>query len=71
MEQQQQQQVQEQQQQQQSQLASDTGRGSIPQEHIAIAAYYNAERRGFVGGCDLDDWLEAERYLIHRRQQAP
>ena len=27
---------------------------------IAEAAYYLAERRGFKGGCDLHDWLEAE-----------
>jgi hypothetical protein len=28
---------------------------------IAIEAYYNAERRGFREGGELDDWLEAER----------
>ncbi|MEQ1854925.1 MAG: DUF2934 domain-containing protein [Longimicrobiales bacterium] len=27
---------------------------------IAVAAYYRAERRGFVPGCDIGDWLEAE-----------
>lgn len=30
-------------------------------EHIATAAYYNAERRGFTPGGELDDWLLAER----------
>lgn len=27
---------------------------------IAVAAYYRAERRGFDGGCAMDDWLAAE-----------
>ena len=27
---------------------------------IAVAAYYNAERRGFQGGEQLSDWLQAE-----------
>ena len=30
------------------------------QRLIAVAAYYRAERRGFVPGCEMDDWLEAE-----------
>lgn len=28
---------------------------------IAEAAYYHAQQRGFAAGCDLDDWLQAER----------
>jgi hypothetical protein len=32
-------------------------------EHIATAAYYNAARRGFAPGGELDDWLHAERSL--------
>jgi hypothetical protein len=31
--------------------------------HIAEAAYYKAERRGFDGDRALDDWIEAEREL--------
>jgi hypothetical protein len=27
---------------------------------IARAAYYRAEKRGFSGGSELEDWLEAE-----------
>jgi len=27
---------------------------------IAEAAYYRAERRGFVGGSSVDDWIAAE-----------
>lgn len=27
---------------------------------IATAAYYRAEKRGFDGGCAMDDWLIAE-----------
>ena len=27
---------------------------------IEVAAYYIAERRGFICGCDLENWLAAE-----------
>lgn len=30
------------------------------QRMIAEAAYYRAERRGFTGGSDVEDWLAAE-----------
>jgi hypothetical protein len=30
------------------------------QDHIATAAYYKAEARGFASGLETDDWLEAE-----------
>ncbi len=30
---------------------------------IATAAYSRAERRGFVPGQELEDWLEAEREI--------
>jgi DUF2934 family protein len=30
---------------------------------IAEAAYFRAERRGFQGGCPIQDWLEAEREI--------
>lgn len=33
---------------------------------IAIAAYYRAERHGFVPGCEVDDWLEAETEIDDR-----
>jgi hypothetical protein len=36
---------------------------SIRREHIAVAAYYRAERRGFEPPGELDDWLEAERQI--------
>lgn len=41
----------------------------IRQEHIATAAYYKAEARGFVHGMALQDWLEseAEYETAHRR----
>jgi len=32
---------------------------------IEVAAYLIAERRGFVPGHELDDWLEAEREIQH------
>ena len=30
---------------------------------IAEAAYFRSEHRGFSGGNELDDWLEAEREI--------
>ncbi|HEV7391576.1 MAG TPA: DUF2934 domain-containing protein [Burkholderiales bacterium] len=33
------------------------------QRRVAEAAYYRAERRGFVAGFEEEDWLEAEREL--------
>jgi Protein of unknown function (DUF2934) len=30
---------------------------------IAAAAYLRAERRGFAGGAELEDWLEAEKQV--------
>jgi hypothetical protein len=31
------------------------------QQSIAVAAYFRAEKHGFSGNSELDDWLEAER----------
>lgn len=31
---------------------------------ISRLAYFKAEKRGFVPGYELDDWLEAEREYI-------
>ena len=31
--------------------------------HVAEAAYYLAEHRGFEPGHELEDWLEAERQI--------
>lgn len=28
--------------------------------YVEVAAYYIAERRGFCGGSELDDWVQAE-----------
>jgi hypothetical protein len=44
----------------------DTGEQSILSDaedrlnHIATAAYYSAEARGFAPRMELDDWLQAE-----------
>lgn len=40
------------------------------QDRIAVAAYYNAERRGFQPGREVEDWLEAER-RVDREEQEP
>lgn len=33
------------------------------QHYIEVAAYYIAERRGFLAGCEAEDWAEAEREI--------
>ena len=38
-----------------------------PEEAIAVAAYYRAERRGFAPGFELQDWLEAEQEILNHR----
>jgi hypothetical protein len=37
-----------------------TRREQIRQEHIATAAYFKSQSRGFTHGMELEDWLEAE-----------
>ena len=32
-------------------------------DRIAVAAYYNAQRRGFQPGREVEDWLEAEKQI--------
>ena len=38
---------------------------------IAEAAYYRAERRGFCPGCEMEDWLAAEREVGEQRNVDP
>jgi hypothetical protein len=40
--------------------------GQAREETIRVAAYYLAEKRGFVPGMELDDWLIAERQIDAR-----
>lgn len=43
---------------------SAPGGDTIPREQlIAVAAYFRAERRGFVPGYEMSDWLDAETDL--------
>jgi hypothetical protein len=35
----------------------------ITKNMVAVAAYYKAERRGFIPGYEENDWVEAEREL--------
>lgn len=37
--------------------------GDVRRIMTAEAAYFRAEHRGFTGGNELDDWLEAEREI--------
>lgn len=34
------------------------------EDEIRLHAYYRAERRGFLPGHDLEDWLAAERQIL-------
>lgn len=36
---------------------------------IAELAYLKAEKRGFVAGYDMDDWLEAEQEINHQHHK--
>lgn len=33
------------------------------QRYVSEAAFFIAERRGFGGGCEFDDWLQAEAQI--------
>jgi hypothetical protein len=49
-------------------VTNDDSNGAPPDDTllramIAEAAYYRAERRGFLPGFELEDWLVAEREL--------
>lgn len=35
-------------------------------DHIASRAYALYEERGYRQGCDLQDWLDAEREILSR-----
>lgn len=41
----------------------------VPEErrryYIEVAAYYIAERRGFNGGSEVEDWVQAEKEIDH------
>lgn len=39
--------------------------GEVRRAMVAQAAYFRAEKRGFVRGGELEDWLEAEREISH------
>jgi len=39
-------------------------------ERIALKAYELYEQRGYEGGRDMDDWLEAERIVMTEIRQA-
>jgi hypothetical protein len=40
-------------------------------ERIAVNAYFRAERRGFAGGHELDDWLAAEAEIGSLERSLP
>ena len=57
-----------------SSARSGSDQGYFPEKRhqtIAGAAYYCAERRGFRGGEELSDWLEAEADVEHLLESRP
>lgn len=57
-----------------SSARSGSDQGYSPEKRhqtIAVAAYYGAERRGFRGGEELSDWLEAEAEVGHLLEPQP
>lgn len=53
----------------QSGTKSASGKIEDLYSHIAAAAYYKAESRGFEPGYELDDWLNAEIELMGDQQK--
>jgi hypothetical protein len=44
--------------------ALESGPGESERERmIALAAYFRAEKRGFLPGAEMEDWLAAEREI--------
>jgi cell division protein FtsN len=37
--------------------------------YVEVAAYYIAERRGFLGGCQAEDWVQAETEIERLLQE--
>lgn len=54
-----------------AETASQQGGGEDAErrERIATAAYYNAERRSFKEGNEVDDWLAAEKQIDGRASE--
>lgn len=44
---------------------------TVPDEQIAVRAYFLYLSRGAAPGHDLDDWLQAERELVEQARLAP
>jgi hypothetical protein len=43
----------------------------VRRQLVAAEAYFLAERRGFAGGNELEDWVAAERVVDLRLKQEP
>jgi hypothetical protein len=57
-----------------SSARSGSDQGYSPEKRhqmIAVAAYYHAESRGFRGGDELRDWLDAEAEVEHLLELQP
>ena len=54
-----------------SAASSASNVGEARRQAIAVEAYFLAERRGFMPGCELDDWLAAEAIIEDRLQGPP
>jgi hypothetical protein len=47
----------------------DNAEKNMRQAMITEAAYFMAEKRGFVAGHEMDDWLEAEKEITKNTTQ--
>lgn len=44
-------------------IKSDDASEEQRRQCVSVAAYYIAERRGFQGGTEVEDWLRAEKEI--------
>ena len=44
----------------------DDAEKEMRQAKITEAAYYIAEKRGFIAGHDMEDWLQAEKEVMNK-----
>ncbi len=54
-----------------SSLQGSEADAAVRSHRIAEAAYYRAEGRGFCPGCEMEDWLAAEREPGEQRNVDP
>ncbi len=54
-----------------SDINSDTAlQGEDFYQMVSEAAYYRAEKRDFVSGCELEDWVAAEAEILALQKES-